>query len=151
MKFLLTRELGKLAKWLRILGFDAAYLTEDNPGSIIIQALRENRIILTRNLNLARSARVKTLPVGSEILKEQIPQILKELKLAVNDDMMFSRCILCNAELAAVEKSAIKGQVPEYVLNTQDKFVRCPACKRIYWSGTHWGNVFATLKEIGAI
>ena len=59
------------------------------------------KFLLTRNLSLARSARVKTVLVGSEILKEQIPRILKELKLAVNDDMMFSRCILCNVELAA--------------------------------------------------
>ena len=151
MKFLLTRELGRLAKWLRILGFDTAYTSHDNAGAIIIQSLKEDRLILTRNLSLARSARVKTLLVESEILKEQIPQILKGLKLAVNSDMMFSRCILCNVELISVEKAKIKGQVPEYVFNTQENFIVCPACKRIYWAGTHWGNVSTTLKEIGVM
>ena len=149
MKFLLTRELGRLAKWLRILGFDTAYTSQDNAGAIIIQALKEDRLILTRNLRLARSARVKTILVESEILKEQIPQILKGLKLAVNSDMMFSRCILCNVELIAVEKEKIKGQVPGYVFDTQEDFITCPACKRIYWAGTHWGKVKEALEEIG--
>lgn len=151
MKFLLTRELGRLAKWLRILGLDAAYASRDNSGAIIIQALTEERLILTRNLGLARSARVKILLVESEILKEQIPQILKGLKLVVNSDKMFSRCILCNVELAAVEKEKIKERVPGYVYTTQEKFIACPACKRVYWAGTHWGNVSATLKEIGVM
>jgi uncharacterized protein len=151
MKFLLTRELGRLAKWLRILGFDTAYASQDRAGSIVIQALKENRLILTRNLRLARSARVKTLLVESELLKEQIPRILKGLKLAVNSDKMFSRCILCNVELTAVEKETIKGQVPDYVYKTQESFIACPACKRVYWSGTHWGNVSATLKELGVM
>lgn len=151
MKFLLTRELGRLAKWLRILGFDTAYASHENAGAIIIQALKEDRLILTRNLRLARSARVKTFLVESEIMEEQIPRILKGLKLAVNSDMMFSRCVLCNMELISVEKAKIKGQVPEYVFDTQEYFITCPACKRIYWPGTHWGNVKETLEEIGVM
>jgi len=151
MKFLLSRELGRLAKWLRILGFDTAYFNQDNTSSLIIQALRDNRVIITRNHRLAKSCRLKTALVKSEKLKEQLVQILKELKLNINSDMMFTRCIICNVILEEVDKEKIKDKVPEYVFKTQVNFIACPKCKRIYWSGTHWGNVAKTLKEIGAM
>jgi hypothetical protein len=150
MKFILSRELGRLAKWLRILGVDAAYFNQDNTSPLVIQALRDNRIIITRNHRLAKSCRLKTILVKSEKLKEQLYQILKELKLDINSDMMFSRCIICNVILEGVDKDKVQDKVPEYVFKTQDNFIACPECKRIYWSGTHWGNVAQTLKEIGA-
>lgn len=150
MKFILSRELGRLAKWLRILGVDAAYFNQDNTSALVIQALRDNRIIITRNHRLAKSCRLKTILVKSEKLKEQLYQILKELKLDINSDMMFSRCIICNVALEEVDKDKVKDKVPEYVFKTQDNFIACPECKRIYWSGTHWGNVAEILKEIGA-
>jgi len=149
MKFILSRELGRLAKWLRILGFDTAYFNQDNTGALIIQALRDDRLIITRNQRLAGSSRLKTLLVKSEKLKSQLIEVLKGLKLGVNSDMMFTRCIICNVGLEKVEKAKIRDKVPEYVFNTQDDFIACPKCQRIYWSGTHWGNVTDALKEIG--
>jgi len=149
MKFILSRELGRLAKWLRILGFDTAYFNQDNTSSLIMQALRDDRLIITRNHRLAGSSRLKTFLVKSEKLKDQLIEVLKGLKLSINSDMMFSRCIICNVELEHIEKEKAMSKVPEYVFNTQDNFIICPNCKRIYWSGTHWGNVNETLKEIG--
>ena len=149
MKFILSRELGRLAKWLRILGFDTAYFNQDNTSSLIIQALRDSRLIITRNHRLAGSCRLKTFLVKSEKLKDQLIEVLKGLKLGINSDMMFSRCIICNVGLEKIDKEKTKDKVPEYVFNTQDNFIACPECKRIYWSGTHWGNVAETLKEIG--
>jgi uncharacterized protein with PIN domain len=61
---------------------------------------------------------------------------------------MFTRCILCNEPLTDIAKEKARGRIPEYVFKTQDKFVCCPKCSRIYWQGTHWGNVVDTLKEI---
>ena len=148
MKFILTRELGRLAKWLRILGFDSEYFQEDNIGSLIIQALRDNRIILTRNLRMHDIYGTKIIYIKSERLPEQVAQLLKELKLGSNSKQMFSRCIICNTELIAVEKEKIQDRVPEYVFATQDNFVTCPQCKRIYWQGTHWGNVKKILEGI---
>ena len=148
MKFILTRELGRLAKWLRILGFDSEYFKEDNIGSLIIQALRDSRIILTRNLRMHDIYGTKIIYIKSERLPEQVAQLLKELKLAPNSKQMFSRCIICNTELIAVEKEKIQDRVPEYVFATQDNFVTCPQCQRIYWQGTHWGNVKKILEGI---
>jgi uncharacterized protein with PIN domain len=148
MKFILTKELGRLAKWLRILGYDAEYYKEENLSSLVVTSLRDNRIILTRNQRLPRQSSIKIMLLKPENLKEQIKETLKILNLKPNTELMFSRCILCNVELAEVEKDKIKDRVPEYVFMTHDKFVVCPQCKRIYWQGTHWGNVKDILKEI---
>ncbi len=141
MKFLLTKELGRLAKWLRILGYDTLYFNQDNLSSLIIQALRDNRIILTRNHRLPQSRGVKILVIKAERIKEQMSEALKTLKLELDSDKMFSRCIICNEELVDIDKEKVKDKVPEYVFKTQDNFITCPQCNRIYWRGTHWGNV----------
>jgi len=148
MKLLLTRELGRLAKWLRILGFDTEYFKEANISSLIIQALRENRVIITRNHRLPRSAGLRVVLIKEEKLKEQLREVLKALEISLDSVLMFSRCIICNEELVEIAKDQIKDRVPEYVFNTQEDFISCPKCERIYWQGTHWGNVETILKEI---
>jgi len=148
MKFLLTKELGRLAKWLRILGYDTLYFNQDNLSSLIIQALRDNRIILTRNHRLPQSRGVKIVVIQAERIKEQMSEALKTLKLELDSDKMFSRCIICNEELVDIDKEKVKDRVPEYVFKTQEGFVTCPQCKRIYWQGTHWGNVANIIKGI---
>lgn len=148
MKFILTKELGRLAKWLRILGFDAAYFRQDNISSFILQALRDDRIILTRNHRLPKHTGLRIVLVKAEKIKEQIAETLKALNIQINEDIMFTRCIICNVELMPIDKEKAKDRVAEYVFETQDNFITCPNCKRIYWSGTHWGNVKKTLDEI---
>jgi len=148
VKFILTRELGRLAKWLRILGFDSEYFSQDNLSSLMIQALRDERIVLTRNQRLARPTGVKIVLIKAEKIKEQVAEILKALNIQPDSETMFSRCIICNEELVDIEKEKIKDKVPEYVFKTQESFITCPTCKRIYWQGTHWGNVIETLKKI---
>lgn len=149
MRFILTPELGRLAKWLRILGFDTVYSTQINFSSLLIQALRDNRIILTRNSRFINKARVaKCVQIQSDQVNQQLKQILRDLDIRPNTEKMFSRCIICNVELNEIDKQKVKNKVPEYVFKTQDEFFNCPACQRIYWSGTHWGNVSNTLKEI---
>ncbi|MFH0739418.1 MAG: Mut7-C RNAse domain-containing protein [Candidatus Omnitrophota bacterium] len=150
MKLIVSQELGRLARWLRILGLDAAYFSRDNSGSLIIQALREERIILTRNHRLPRSAGIRLVQIESEKIKPQLAEVLKKLQLKPDPGLMFSRCILCNEKLAKTDKETIKMRVPEYVFKTQDEFFLCPKCKRVYWQGTHWGNVSSALKELMA-
>ncbi|HTY45231.1 MAG TPA: Mut7-C RNAse domain-containing protein [Patescibacteria group bacterium] len=149
MKLLLTQELGRLATWLRILGYDTEYTTCARRGSVIIQALREDRIIVTRNRRLPRPAGFKTVVLISEQIHEQIREVLKQLNVTPNCDMMFSRCTVCNEELTSVEKEKIQDRVPEYVLRTQNDFRLCPRCRRVYWQGTHWGNVRQTFTRLG--
>jgi len=148
MKLLLTKELGRLAKWLRILGLDAEYAGENNLSSLVIQALRDERIILTRNQRLLKTRGVKTLLIKNEKIKSQVAEVLGALNIKPDVAKMFSRCILCNEGLIDIDKIKVKEKVPEYVYQTQENFITCPKCKRIYWQGTHWGNVQKTLEEM---
>ncbi|MFH1655186.1 MAG: Mut7-C RNAse domain-containing protein [Candidatus Omnitrophota bacterium] len=148
MKFIATKELGRLVKWMRIAGFDTEYFKEDNHSKLKITALRESRVILTRNTKLSKPRGIKSVQIKSELLNDQMREVFKELKIKPDKDSMFSRCTICNAELVSVEKNKIKHKVPEYVFETQEEFVVCPTCQRVYWQGTHWGNVQDTLKEI---
>jgi len=149
LRFILTKELGRLSRWLRILGYDSEYFRGDNSATLIIQALRGNRIILTRNRHLPQLRGAKVILLKAECLKEQLAEVLGVLGLKPETERMFSRCLLCNVELVAADKEKIKDQIPEYVFRTQDDFVSCPSCRRIYWKGTHWGNVGKTLQKIG--
>jgi len=115
----------------------------------LIEALRENRIIVTRNQRISKERGPKVINIKKEDLKEQLKQIIEELKLTLDKEKMFSRCVICNLELEYIEKDKAKERVPEYVFNTQENFYLCKGCKRIYWQGTHWGNVAKTLGEIG--
>lgn len=148
MKFILTPELGRLARWLRILGYDTAYFKEDKPGTLIIEALRGERIILTRNHRVSTSGGIKVVLIEKEKVTDQIAEVLRKLGVEIDKGRLFSRCIVCNSELASITKGEIKEKVPEYVFKTQESFFACPLCQRIYWQGTHWGNVENMLKEI---
>lgn len=147
-KFILTKELGRLAKWLRILGYDATYFDSDNISTLIISSLREDRIILTRNSKLVRHKGVRMIMLCGDFLAQQLKQLRTELKLKPQKEAMFSRCVICNELLKEVGKQKVKSKVPAYVFKTQENFLTCPKCQRIYWSGTHWGNVQRYLEEI---
>lgn len=149
MKFIATKELGRLAKWMRILGFDTEYFKEENYSKLKILALRDERIILTRNTRLSRPGGIKLVQIKHDSLNEQLLDVSKELDLKADKDLMFSRCTICNIALEPVEKEKIKDKIPKYVFETQSKFIQCPKCLRIYWPGSHWGNVEEILKEIG--
>lgn len=150
MKFLVTRELGRLAKWLRILGYDTVYSTEEKKSTLVISALRQNRIILTRNRRIS-SKGVRVLWIRSDLVREQISQVIKELGLSLDEETMFSRCTICNEEIEFIPKDKVKDRVPEYVFKTQQDFFTCPSCQRIYWQGTHWGNVQEIVWKLGKL
>lgn len=148
MKFILTKELGRLAKWLRILGYDASFYRQDNVSTLIITALREERIILTRNLRISRFPGPKIVIVKSDFVNKQIKQVIRQLKLKPKAKDMFRRCVICNVELKEIAKTRVKSKVPEYVYKTQKDFTSCPRCKKVYWQGTHWGNAKKYLGKI---
>ncbi|MCM8799080.1 MAG: Mut7-C RNAse domain-containing protein, partial [Candidatus Omnitrophica bacterium] len=77
--------------------------------------------------------------------------IIEELKIEIKPEEMFMRCTICNELLRKIEKLEVRDLVPEYVFTTQEEFMQCPQCKRIYWQGTHWGNVKNTLKEMDSL
>ncbi len=150
MKFIATKELGKLARWLRILGFDTEYFKDQNRSSLIITSLRDGRIILTRGSKFSPVSGIRILKILYDDLEKQLAQVMKELDIKLDEKALFTRCVLCNEELVPVEKQKIEGQVTAYVYQTQEDFVVCPLCQRVYWHGTHWGNVRKLLERSAA-
>jgi uncharacterized protein with PIN domain len=148
MKFICTKELGKLARWLRILGHDTLYYREESVGTLIVCALREDRIIVTRRKKELDDLKKKTVVIESNELKQQLKEIISKLNLEVDESKMFTRCTLCNESLKEVRKEDIKEIAPEYVYKTHDYFLQCPICERLYWQGTHWGNVKEVIGKI---
>ncbi len=143
--FVADRMLGKLAKWLRILGFDTLYPGEIPDAQIKALAERENRILLTRDRQLHESCPSSIL-IESDEPDAQIRQVVG--KFAVEREMILTRCILCNEPVVEISKDAVAGKVPEEVLERQEKFWICKNCDRIYWSASHWDNMLSKLSGL---
>ena len=138
--------LGTLAKWLRILGYDTLYDPALDDHQLVRLARAESRVLLTRDRELARRRGVRVLLVASEILDDQIRQVLAELQLA--PDRSFSRCPVCNEPLEIMDQAAARREVPAYVAQSHETFKRCPACQRIYWRGSHWQQMDEQLAQL---
>ncbi|MCK4420428.1 Mut7-C RNAse domain-containing protein [candidate division WOR-3 bacterium] len=136
--------LGRLAKWMRLLGLDTLYYNQPEDLGIIHIAKREGRVILTRSKEL--SGFENAILICSENLNEQMEQMGSRIsKSALNP---FSRCPECNTPLIKVDKKEIEGEVPEYIYKVHSRFKRCPDCKRIYWRGTHYKEIKRKIDEI---
>ena len=147
MRFIADRMLGRLAKWLRILGYDTRYDVRLNHPQLLRVARSENRLLLTRDVRLAQHKGVRTLLVASEALDDQLRQVSVTLDLV--SDGSFSRCPVCNDPLEETPKDRAWGQVPSYVFVTQERLLFCPSCGRFYWRGTHWERMQRVLAQLG--
>ncbi len=140
--------LGRLALWLRILGFDVAYEKAIDDEEIVERARREGRIILTRDTLLVkrRWVRENHIFIESDRFREQLREVVSVL--GVDEARFLTRCVRCNVILEDVEKEEVKEEVPPYVYSTQEAFSRCPVCRRIYWGGTHRDEMRKELERI---
>ncbi len=147
-KFMVDAMLGTLAKWLRILGFDAEYAGSEAKDSEIVRRSRaEGRIILTRDRDLALHRKgVNALLIESEDLGAQLLQLKEELSIDFGNPG--SRCVECNVPLEPISREEARPLVPPYVYQTQTEFRKCPKCGRIYWRATHWEKMQERLKQM---
>ncbi|MDE3090177.1 MAG: Mut7-C RNAse domain-containing protein [Chloroflexota bacterium] len=146
MKFLVDNMLGRLATWLRLLGYDTAYLPEADDHALARVARAEDRILLTRDVELTRRRGVRHVLIESEKVEEQLGQIFRTLGLSARQ--AFSRCAECNTILEQAKPESVRGHVPPYVFQTHARFLRCPRCQRVYWRGTHWAHMLAQIEEL---
>ncbi len=137
VKFAVDCMLGKLAKTLRMMGFDTFYESYIDDADLVNIAHNENRIILTRDVDLTnRKKAERFLWVKSTNHKEQIKQVINEFNLK-DKKKPLSRCLVCNKPLNHIKKKEVKDKVPEYTYKTQDEFYKCTGCGKIYWPATH--------------
>lgn len=129
--------LGRLARWLRLLGYDTSYEAHVEDASLVRRALREDRVILTRDRALPEEFRVPALVlVKAERPDEQLRELVTRFQLDT-EGRLFTRCSRCNAILESVPREQIAERVPARVLRDHDRFKRCPGCERVYWEGSH--------------
>lgn len=149
MKFIADAMLGKLAKWLRMLGYDTLYYSDIDDDELVRFAIREDRILLTRDRLLCRRrmVRARCVFVDWGTTGEQVRQVMKQLDLKLSRDLLFTRCTVCNGEIAPISKSELYGRVPPYVFQTQSEFGFCANCDKIYWRGTHVEHVLDALAQ----
>jgi uncharacterized protein with PIN domain len=150
--------LGTLAKWLRILGYDTYFDPDLDDHQLVRIARAEDRVLLTRDTELARRRGVQVLLLSSESLEEQLHEVLVDARSRLGsdadrfarlmDEQILTRCPVCNEPLEDLDRDEARARVPPYVFQTQEAFKICPGCQRVYWRGTHWERMQARLSRI---
>ena len=148
VKFAADRMLGKLAKWLRIIGQDVAYGSHLAGYGLIRTARKEGRLILTRDLGIRKKGPPDYLFIESTQFREQLKQVMDAYGLDPVKNA-FTRCVECNDLLESIPKDTVEKKVPPYVFSTQEKFSFCRHCQRIYWPATHQQKMLEELKSLG--
>ncbi len=146
-KFLLDENLGKLAKWLRMLGYDSVVYKSISIEKKISLCIKERRIFLTRSKKIAKmNERFSRILIRTEKYDNQLKEILPLLE--INNEMFFSRCLECNNRLQAIKAEKIDGLVPENVKHNFTDFKICRKCGKIYWHGSHYDAMKSKLKNL---
>ena len=149
VKFAADRMLGKLAKWLRIIGQDVTYGSHLAGYGLIRAARKEDRLILTRDRNIRKKSPPDYLLIESTHFREQLKQVMDACGLDPFKNA-FTRCVECNDLLGQVPKDSVQDRVPPYVYSTQEKFSVCRQCQRVYWPATHLEKMLEELKGLRA-
>ena len=144
-RFAVDVMLGRLAKWLRVLGFDAASMVLSGPGmdSLLSQGL----IPVTRAVKFRDIEGV--LFIHGNHHREQLKELIASLRITIDELRPFSRCSLCNAELLRIPREAALGAVPDYVFETAPYFHKCRECAKVYWPGSHRQKMMDEMRELG--
>lgn len=150
MKFLTDGMLGKLTRWLRILGHDVEYTGSMNDQELIRKAKQEGRILLTRDVELFRQAIAKSVEaylIESPNQTANLASLAKRFRFRLEVDGAASRCPKCNGRIKVASRSKISKSVPATTSSNYDEFWQCQNCGQIYWHGTHWQRIDKTLEE----
>ena len=136
-RFVADAMLGRLARWLRALGYDTVYDASADDRALVELANRENRTLLTRDRHLLRELRPRqALQIRSDVPLEQLSEVVRALALPAPNEL-FRRCLVCNTLLDDVPAAEAAALVPPAARSLSGPVRRCPTCGRVYWPGSH--------------
>jgi uncharacterized protein len=148
-KYITDATLAKLAKWLRLLGYDTIIFPREAGRDLLNLANAEKRIALTRRRDmLERQFSGELFFVAGKYLGSQLTEVIKRFSLIIEKQKMFRICLKCNERLFSVAKEEVYDSVPAYVFANCSEFNKCPRCLRIYWTGTHQRNALQFLEKL---
>jgi uncharacterized protein with PIN domain len=148
IRFVLDVHLGKLARWLRLVGFDALYRSDLEDSNIAVLAAREHRVVLTRDVGLLqRKAITHGYWVRAGDPDLQIVEVLRRFQLE-HSLRPFQRCLECNGCIKRVDKADVWDRLETKTRQFYDVFYRCANCQKVYWEGSHYTRMLAKLKRV---
>jgi uncharacterized protein len=148
IRFVADRMLGRLARMLRLLGYDTVYSAQAAPAEVAAMARTGERIILTRGHAEKRFPGLPNLfSVKSDHAPEQLGEVVREFRLDTRTGL-WTRCTLCNGPITPVEKSAVRSTVEPKVFELYREFYRCSGCAHVYWRGSHVERILANLDSL---
>lgn len=156
MRFLLDNMLGKLTRWLRILGYDSQYLRDASDNHLLTQAKHESRILLTSDAQLYRlaiSRGIDCFLISTQTESERLAHLAHRFNMNLKLDPTTSRCPLCGSTIEQVKKEEIHEKVPPETLKLYKSFWACTniSCAKVYWHGSHWKNIEETIRNASEI
>ncbi len=148
VRFLADTMLGKLAKWLRVMGYDVHYQSYYKKGEIKAY-LNEGRLLLSR-CNPITNLFSNSLLISSNNVKDQLQELMEASLISSDRSRWFTRCILCNVALNQAKKEEARDRVPDYVFSQNINGIRyCPSCDRCFWPGSHKEKMIIQMVEWG--
>ena len=148
IRFVVDVNLGKLAKKLRLLGFDTYYRNNLNDDEIVKISISEKRIILTRDIGILKYGNVTHgFWIRSDDPKIQLNEVIERLQLR-NLFKAFSRCSQCNGQLKRIKKELLKNRIPDDTLSYYKIFWECQGCRQIYWEGSHFDKIIDWIEKM---
>lgn len=150
--FIVDSNAGKLARWLRMMGYDTLFFSDIEDSSLVELAIEEGRTVVTRDTQIpkrraATNGHLRVILVRDDNPRQQLLQVIGSLNLDWRHSQ-FTRCLECNSPLLRRRMEEVKDLVPPYVYRTQTQYMQCPSCHRVYWRGTHWERMAKALAEI---
>lgn len=138
LKFVADVNLGTLARWLRLLGYDTRFDRGAVNREFLRRAQQEGRIVLTRKRDMAnRQFSGRLIVIQEDRVQQQLIELMEKMGINLDTERLYTRCAVCNTPLADISKCEVEGLVPDFVCQQCDAFRRCPDCGKIYWTGTH--------------
>jgi hypothetical protein len=150
LKFITDGMLGKLTRWLRLLGCDVEYANDIEDKKLMTLAMKEKRTLLTRDLELFQRAKARgidTFLVEGRTEVERLACMAKKYDFTLEIDVTVSRCPKCNARIRSIAKDEVADKVEQATFKFYSEFWACPECGQIYWQGAHWTRIRETLEQ----